>query len=272
MAKAPSLSRDYTLSDAFERVGRRLFGRKWLGTEYQYRGTIPTRDEMEGKRAPFLAAVEKLETELKEFNKRSAAVSDSQAVQSFAREREIIESRLEEARGALYLRPPPDDGHDQIFEIYHRRHIAEETLLEAFRSGALKVHDGQGVEIRAAIWTDDPRFRYYIELSMVVNSKTASPRHRFQAARISQSEFEAWIKKARLPQLRARPAIPIREQCKQFLEKCFQETGPIPIKAKLRELANAEIPDLSENTFNSVWAAVAPAEYRKPGRKTQKRP
>src|SRR5208282_3497944 len=59
----PLIRKDYFLSEAFELVGRRLFGNRWTGYEI-FQGPIPSPEEFLHAREPYLDAYARIETEI----------------------------------------------------------------------------------------------------------------------------------------------------------------------------------------------------------------
>jgi hypothetical protein len=153
-----------------------------------------------------------------------------------------------------------------FYEDHQRRLKAETTLIDALKSGTIKVHNGRHNPIDNLLWKGNPYFGYSIELSVIRVPRTIDAR-RFLAARIVKPEFDVWLDTVLPLTESAERKLPPKEQCKRFLSKAI-EAGPQqkPKEAYLLE-AQAIIQDLSKRTFDAAWNEVAPDSWKEAGRR-----
>ena len=149
---------------------------------------------------------------------------------------------------------------------YERRRKAEDCLIKAFKTRRLTVHNGRGMPIDDVYWKGHPQFCYDIWLSAVrLPSKHGRPR--FQAARISEAEFDPWLESLEPIVKSAAPALSPAEQCAVFLREQVAAGPQSKTKAAYLAQARATISGLSERTFNQVWHSEAPEEWKSAGRR-----
>lgn len=260
---APPFRETYTLSDAVELVGRHLFGDTWSSLEYIYCEGSRGPAEVAAERQPLESELTTVEAQIDANNRDIGAILDAGKIGRLKRKRGELEARENTLRARL-RNLPYNETTIENYNAYLRWHKAKQTLLDGIRQLRLKVHDGRGRELNFSVW-NDPRFRYYIDLSIVVNSRTAGGLRR-QAARIDRDAFKNWL--ATVKPLVESPGEPaVEERLTEFVrrEVDASRNSKRKTKPKLLELARNEIPGVTKRMFERVWGSVTPADWHKPG-------
>lgn len=253
-----------TLSDAVELIGRRLYADTWTGFEY---ASQPRKSpgEIANARKPLEQELAAAEAEIQEIDAAILKTTDPEQNLRLAARRDKLESRIGQLHATLSLDHPLNDIVVEAYNSYVRWQRARETLLRAIREFKLRVHDGHGRELNHLAWTH-PKFRYYLDLSLVVVPKSAGE-PRWQPARIYADLFKKWAEI--LPPLVAPKHEPaLRELVTLFLRQEFaaMENAPRKTKQELREKARSKFgAALSFRMFEQLWAVEAPPELRKAG-------
>jgi sulfur relay (sulfurtransferase) DsrC/TusE family protein len=254
-------SRD--LSDAVELIGRRLYGETWTGLEY---ASQPRKspEEITSERKPLEDELSAAETEIQQIDTATRKSIDAAENRRLAGLREKRETRMRHLHAALSLDHPLNDIVVDAYHSHVRWQIARETLLEAIRNRRLTVHDGRGRELNPGAWSH-PKFRYYLDLSIVINPRVSGEPRR-QAARIYTDQFKKW-RETLVPMIAAKHEPTAKELVTEFLRQEFaaMKTGPRKTKLVLRQEARQKINGVSLLMFEHVWTAEAPAESRKAG-------
>ena len=262
--------RCYTLSDAVELTGRRLFAHEWTGFEYSQERPQWSPDELEQAHSAIQKTINALEQQLSETENAISATLDDEENQRLGQKRSSINRRRQIEASKLGLLPQPEILR-QTFEAYRRRIEAESAVVDAIQQGKLNVHDGRGRPLSTLVWTD-VRFRYYIELSIIVNCKTAGA-PRWRPARIDEKELDRWVATLQPPvQSRGKPSAD--EQLRLFLRqqvRAVEGGTPVQGKAAFRELARKEIPGLTKRMFERLWMEEIPDSWHQPGRRKGKK-
>jgi hypothetical protein len=260
---APPFRELYTLTDTVELIGRRLYSDTWTSFEYMYAAPVRVPTEIAAERAPLEEELGTIESQIDAINREIAAILEGQKIERLKKRRRTLETRADGLRAEL-RQLPLNDIILQTYNSHIRWHQAKDALVDAIRQFRLKVHDGRGHELNHSVWLD-PRFRCYIDLSIVVNSKTAgSPRR--QAARIDRDAFKNWL--ASINPLVEPPSAPaVQERLTEYVRREIDVARGVKHKTKseLLESAKKEIPGVTKRMFEHVWASETPAEWRKAG-------
>jgi hypothetical protein len=263
----------YTLSDAVELVGRHLYSHTWTGREYFFTLPVDSPQEIVAKREPLEKQRDAAIAEFREIEKAILATTNAEEISHLMVRRESAESRSQILNTQIVLDHPMNEGVVETYESHVRHKCATETLIDSIRQSRLNVHDGRGRFLSPWVWTDS-RFRCDIELSIVINPKTAGGIRR-QAARIDREPFDVWLKT--IPRLVERiapdrPEISVapEKQCESAITN-WVESRRIPINRTAASLElKRHIPDLSERAFLRAWAKCAPDSWKKSGRRAKK--
>jgi hypothetical protein len=204
-------------------------------------------------------------TELEEIELTTGKTLDRAEIEQLTERRNELESRKNSLNVELNLNMPAlNDVTRATFEAGERRKKSEDLLLCAIRENKIKVHDGHGRELNQLAWTD-PRFRFHIDLSVVVNGKISGEPRR-QAARIDRPAFKQWIKTLK-PLVESVRALSVVDRLRDFLRNEITAAQTAPRKTKKEYLTSAKlkIAGLSKPIFERVWPEEVPAEWRKAG-------
>ncbi len=156
----------YLLSEAFELVGRRLFGTEWNGTEYGMR-SCPSPEDMWRARAPHVEALQRIESELAEIDGRIKHTLKEAEIRELVERRRVAFERRSEVNQQLFSFPEPTDTIAWAYASHQRKLKAEATLISAIKEGKIPVQNGRGSVIDSLLWRGHPNFHYCIELSVV---------------------------------------------------------------------------------------------------------
>src|SRR5437870_1879483 len=246
-----------TLSDAVELIGERLYSDTWTGLEYAYSEPRKSPEEIGSERKPLEEELSEAEAEIQNIDAAIQKSIDAAENRRLATRRGKLETRTRHLHASLSLDHPLNDIVVDACNAQERWKTATQTLICALRDRRLLVHDGRGRELNPSVWTN-PKFRYYLDLSIVINP-WVSREPRRQAARIYTDEFKKWV--VSLPPIVAPTREPsTKELVTEFLRQEFaaMKTGPRKIKLTLREEARKKIAGLSVRLFEQIWAAEAP--------------
>lgn len=252
-----------TLSDAVELIGRRLYGETWTGWEYQSQPR-KSPEEIASERKPL---EEELATAEAEIQKIEAAIQksiDAAENRRLAKHREKLETRVRQLLTKLSLDHPLNALVRDAYETRVRWQTATETLLAALRGFKLRVHDGRGRELNQFAWSN-PKFRYYLDLSLVVVPRTARE-PRWQAARIDRDPFENWLATL-TPLVEVPRELSPQERLTEFLRQqiAVATEGSHKRKGALRKEALKQTPGATGRMFDRVWSTVVPPKWHKSG-------
>jgi hypothetical protein len=263
-----------TLSDAVELIGRRLYGETWIGQEYLSRpGKSP--DELARERKPLEEEISATEAEIREIEVAIQKSIDPAENRRLAKLRAKRKAHVQQLQARLSLDHPLNDIIRDSYDTHMRWHTATKTFVDAIKAFKLRVHDGRGRELNPAAWSN-PKFRYYLELSLIVTPRSAGEDRR-QPARIDRDPLNTWL--ATLKPIVEPPPAPPRElspeqQVTGYLQQKVASArgGPHQNKDTLRKEALAQIPGATGRMFDRVWQNVVPPKWRESGapRKTQR--
>ncbi len=255
----------YTLSDAVELIGRRLYGETWTGSESAYSQPRKSPEEIVAERKPLEEELSAAETRIREIDAAIGKTMDDHENRRLAVQRVRSQSLAKQLRATLSLDHPSNDITTDLYNAHVRWKTTVETFLEAIKGFKLKVHDGRGSPLNELVW-NDPRFRCYLDLSVVVNSKTAAA-PRWQPARIDRDKFKNWLATV-TPLVEVKYERSAEERLTEFLrqELAAMRTGPRRTKVALRAAAREKIGGVSLRMFERIWTAETPPESRKGGR------
>lgn len=253
----------YTLSDAVEQIGRRLYGETWTGLEYMSQpGKSP--EEIANERKPLEEELSTAETEIREIDAAIRKTVNAEENQRLAIQYRRLEARASRLRATLNLEYPLNDTVRDSYSAHVRGKTATETLLQAIKEFRLKVHDGRGRELNHFVWSD-PRFSYCLDLSIAVNPRISGEPRR-QAARIDRDQLKNWLATLK-PIVEAKHERSVEERLTEFLRQHVADArgGPRKTKDALREEALAQIAGTTGRMFDRVWPNIVPQKWRRAG-------
>lgn len=267
----------YLLFEAFETLGRHLYGGEWTNNEITAaRNKSP--DEVEREIRQFLATVSDIDKRLEQLTAESKKLlTRERTAEIEAEKNELGVKRLK----AVSKHPDfwaPDWAERLVgsARTYQRKVLTETALIEAIKAGKFRVESLRQM-LDPWVWKD--RVVYHnLELSLVLGPRSWGDKaNRFQLVRIPQKEFDEWLKSVRPINPDALRAMQSPEDlCKEFLAGEVAKYGSNkPMKRDaFFERAASTISGLKKQTFLRAWHAVVPESWRDAGtlRKTNRRP
>jgi hypothetical protein len=259
-----AIRKDYLFSEAFELVGRRLFGSDWTGNELTAHA-FPSPKELAKARAPLERKLAVADAELARIEQQIRSTLSEPEMKRLVEQRNDVMDRRVEIHHSLRANPVPTEIHAQDYETYQRGQTAEAALIAGLAQGKIKAHNGRGYSIDSWLWNGHQHFRYDVRLSIVrLPSNLSSRRH--EPARIDEREFDQWCRELETLTPSAEQALSDRERCTRILGPMLS-ARTYAIKAHYLSAVRAVMPDLSEREFEFVWAVFAPDSLKKGGRR-----
>jgi len=254
----------YYLLQAFNHLGRHLFGDEWTGQEFQAPPATDPR-EITTKIEPLAPRQAELEQEMKTLTEAKGRTTDADEIarlnSELARltdERNAVANlgyKLEQDLRSAQGDWPPFDRHTRTLE----------TLLSAFRSKLIRADTPNGVGIEWADWEQAGGFVCYLALSLVCAPRLRSSVRRFSVI-VRKDGFAEWIKSVTPINEKALAETPPEQRCRAWLPGFMAaQTFPVP-KPDVRAEAQKRFPGLSKRAFDRVWSDTAPEHRRRGGR------
>ncbi|MBI1418199.1 MAG: hypothetical protein GC146_13345 [Limimaricola sp.] len=268
MARQFDLDQFYSLFQAFDHTGRRMFGAAWRGVEaFAHRTDDPkaTRDERDALMDQVRALSGQAALHWTFLHNDMAPDVQQAASEALA----PIDRQLAEVRDRLKGIPDVTDSWVKDHAAYTRRRRVEDELKAAFARAdlALMVAPHRVVEWRA--WSAFPDFRIYFGLSMVRVPSAVSSNRRGPAF-IEKAALDSWLERFEWAGS-GQGQLTVQERLRIWLEGKFRSIGSEEhAKQWFMNEASRVFPGLTVRTFNAVWAQVAPAAFRAPGRRSKK--
>ncbi len=254
----------YTLSDAVEQIGRRLYGETWTSREYMYSDSSKSPDEIASERMPLEEEIKRAEEEIVEIDAEIRKTLNEETIRQLANHRGKLENRAAQLHTSLELYNPLNDTIVAAYNACDRAKVAKDTLIVAILEFKLQVHDGRGRQLNPFVWSD-PRFCYDLGLSIVVNPRSSGEPRR-QAARIDKEPFTNWLATL-TPRVEAPHAPSPEEKLKEFLRQLIASSkGQKTVKkVEIQRDAIDAIPGVTVRMFNGIWGQLVPQEWRNAG-------
>lgn len=254
----------YYLLQAFDRLGRHLFGEEWTGQEFQAR---PTRkpEAVAAEAAPIearLAEIQKAQNALTEAKRRT---TNADEVARLADELERLEMERREDLASLQQIAQTIESAHRDWPAFSRHSRTYDTLFSALRSERLQAEAVDGMQIEWPVWEQEPGFVCYLNLSLVHVARYRSSARRMSVI-IRKEAFETWRKTVDPINEKALAEIPPEQRCRAWLPGFMAaQTLPVP-KPDVRAEAQQLFPGLSTRAFDRVWSDTAPKDRRRGGR------
>ena len=254
----------YTLSDAVELLGRRLYAHTWTGLEYRQE-KVMSPDELSAIRAPLEKSLADASTELAEIESTILRTVNPSELEQLKLRKNDIQSQFNTLNAKVnFLLPALNDATRAAYESYSRWKTAEDKLVEAIRQRQFIVHDGHGRELNPGVWSH-PNFRYYIKYSYVVNGKYSGEPRR-QTARIDREPFKMGLTMFEPLVKSLQEPSPEQRLC-EFIQRQVAESkiSTKKTKSEYRALAKDELGQIPKAMFERVWSEQVPDAWHKPG-------
>lgn len=185
------VQRDYLLNEAFELLGRELYGTVWTGRELGA-DKWPSPDEWNGKRGRLQGAAASFDrdiTELKEQRRRTVKEAEVQGIEDRLHE---LRDKRAEALNELAHHPEPDQSFIANYEAFLRKEHVCEALITALSGDRFGASCLNSVGIQAHWWRPESRYKFDVELSMMWFPVRQS-RKRRGAVRVHEGDFDNWL-------------------------------------------------------------------------------
>ena len=187
-----SMKDDYTLFDAFNFLGMRLYGPQWSGYEV-WRHRVEDPAPILEERAPLKEEVEKIATQLSAKCREQKEVVGRKEISRV--NNEIDNLRRKQSETYYQLRKTGDGNKSEIEDHgrWERFEYAEGILLKALCNEDLAVICTFGSVVKPSLWAEFPEgFGYDLEHSLIFWPSNESSKM-MSRGRIKQMQFEDWL-------------------------------------------------------------------------------
>ena len=254
----------YSLFEAFDRTGRRIFGTDWRGNE-AFAQRVDDPQATRAEREAILARLRQLAMEAAPHDAMMVVEAGREAHEVASRALAPIRQEVTELRQALHDIPEVSDSWVSDHDAYMRRRRVEDELRQAFSRGDLSLQVGPSGLVAWDSWSRLADFRVYFGLSMVRLPSKYAGRNRRGPAFVPRVAFDAWLDRFERPGP-AQGELTPAERLRHWLE---DEARRFPVKPRLRDEywqeAQTLFPGLSRRQFDRVWALTVPDSWKRPG-------
>lgn len=259
------LSQYYSLLEAFDQTGRRMYGDAWAGLE-PFATSTENPEPIKEQRRSIFNEISDLESQKVRHQSMMRADVDSDLLQVASDKLAAIEEQMRPLRERLVLLPIMEDGAFEDFASYERQKSVKEELVDAFKRKELFLQIGPNQVVDWTAWSRYESFRIYFNLSIVRVPDSYLGRSRRLPAFVERTVLEKWLMRFGKPNavekvltLSAQAEILLR----QIVERDVTKRKPKP---EYQIEIQSELPGLSKRDFDHVWKAVAPNSWRDGGR------
>lgn len=257
----------YLLSEAFECLGRHLYGPEWTSNEItavQRKSPDETAAEIAGLRR----SVAEIDTKLEQLAAEGKTLLTSERVAAIKAEKDALTTeRLKtvEHHPGFWVPGWAEDLRRDA-QTYQRKTVTETMLIEAIKAGKFRV-EGVRQMLDPWVWKDRV-ICHHLELSVVLGPRSwGTHAMRFQPVRILEDGFDAWLKTVQpiVSTPAAESTLSPEEQCEQL----FGEEVAKGIKRMTRDQyivdAMNRIPGLSDRAARRAWSRIAKGIFKQRG-------
>ncbi|MDK9721940.1 MAG: hypothetical protein OEL53_12240 [Rhodospirillales bacterium] len=257
----------YFLIEAFQLLGKRLFGPEWQEDELNA-PRLEAPHIVAAQRAPLEAEIAELDNLVSGIDQSISRNIDMKAIEAFQEERANHFARRQEIIASLRNVYVTDLSYQSRHAAYVRRTETETRLFDALRSDNILSNILGGIVLNGSHWQNRPGYRHIIDLSLIVLPKLVYSKRRGTVL-LPMAAFDAWLDTV-MP-IVINPASPPSPDllCAQFLRRVFAQGEPYAYQKKqgFRAAARQAVPGLSDRAFNRAWGNTAPDSFKKGGRK-----
>lgn len=253
----------YSLLEAFDETGRRLYGEAWRGIEAFARQANDPKSTQD-KRASLLAELKRLAQEETPHNAmlvdgagQQAWDEASAALQLIRQERDAVRARLQEI-------PDITDSSVKDHEAYQRRCRVECELKGAFARGELPLLVAPHTLADWRSWSAYKGFRLYFGLSMARLPAEASSQRRGPAF-VERAALDNWLERFGVPDIGPADLTPEAQLRKWLVEQTNQYAPKEKKKDQYLAEAQATIDGVTKRMFEHVWTNTVPQSWKKAG-------
>lgn len=263
MSRQFNMQRLYILLEAFDRLGAHIYGDQWTGME-PWATSPDAALALRQEKLQAIAEVDAVEAEIEKAQRAfKRAIDNDERTQASAALHKLGEQqqRVLEKRDSI---PDISDTFIRDQAAFERRREAEATLRDGLKQGRIRLQFGPNTVFDWRDWCEAPRSRLYIALSMATVAERLSSLRRAPVF-IDRTEFDAWLREI-VPLNPDAPQPTPKELCAAFLRAEIRKPKNGK-KSDYWDEARKQIPGLSRNAFDQVWAEIVPASWQKAGRR-----
>lgn len=260
----------YFLEEAFDMLGRRLYGAEWNGNEL-IAPEVPNPETIEQKAAQLEQAIAGLNHEIETAQGKIARTTDAAKVEALTARIADLENRRSECHFEQSGLPLLNKSYIASFELFERHRATREQLIGALATGVLKawaMRGDNGIGIHARFWQGERGFAYYLDLSLVVLPRSEHGKRR-GTAKILKTDFNAWLQSVTPMTEDANAALSVEQQAAAwFKQEVAAKLHTPPVRDTLLEEMRGKFPQLSSRAALRVWSQHAPETWKKAGRRS----
>jgi hypothetical protein len=260
------LSSYFSLLEAFDQTGRRIYGSAWQGDEAFARTTI----DPEPTRVKRTSITERLRA----IGLETRSIYPFLGTEFGAEENQRVSDQLgllERERSALNLElkalPHLTDYWIKDHEAFDRRMTIENHLSAGFKERAMTLYMGPNSLVDWNSWSRHRAFKVYFGLSMVRSPHGDYNSRRRGPAFVNRVEFADWLERFELKPDDLDPLTPAGK-CEVWLREQVRVDGTkSQTKERYRTEAIAKFTGLSVRSFDRVWDKTVPPSWKQSGPK-----
>lgn len=259
------LTNFYSLLQAFDLTGRRVFGSAWNGEEaFARRANDPNATRQE--RQDILDGIKAQTAQAQQHQVILTLDAGEDLDQSASDSLHGINAELDRLKRRLSGLPHVTDWWVADHEAFARRQRIEDELRAAFAQGDLDLLIAPSEIVQWQSWSRLADFKVYFGLSMVRVPFAHAGRRRRGPAFVSKLALSQWLERFGLPDPAGGELTP-QAQLKIWLKEQVRENEPKKYsKASYRNEALAIIPKITARAFDTVWDQTVPKSWRQSGR------
>jgi len=142
---------NYFFLEAYDRLGHHLYPNSWTGREIT-EDALPSPETILEKRTPLDDRIEEIQTKLSQLQEAERKSVKEDKIAKFSETRIALIDERQEIHSELRCLYVVDENYRNRHATYRRRETTENLLVEALRTGKLKVILGQ-TEVVPLCWT-----------------------------------------------------------------------------------------------------------------------
>ncbi len=263
-----SMKDDYSLFDAFNFLGIRLYGPEWTGYEV-WRDREEDPAPILEARIPLTNEVELVTTQISEKHREQKEVEGRKEIHRVNNE---IDNLKRKQSDLFHQLNDIGDVHSSVVkdhESWKRFERAEGIFLKALCNGDLTAICTFGMLVKENLWAEFPEgFGYSLEHSLIFLPSFESSKL-MNSGYIKKKQFEDWLETV-IPVVPHEGAKLSDEQRALVWFKALVPLWDGRMKRdQFKEMALAEYPGLSGHGFKRIWDKEATPNMKRPGAKKQ---
>jgi len=259
---------DFTLFDAFNFLGLRLYGPEWAGYEVLRDREVDPAPILKA-RAPLEEKAEQLAFQLSTKYKEQKEVEGRDEIRRVNNEIDNIRREMSDNYHQLHAVGDVQSYQVTNYEAWVRFEKAEGKLLKALCNDELRVVCLFGFVVKPKLWAEMPEgFGYDLEHSLIFWPSSESSKQ-MASGIIRKLEFEEWLETV-IPVVPHDDAQITTEQRAQIkLTELVKAWDGRMKRDQFKDMLKDEYPDLGERAFKRIWDAEATREMKSPGARKQ---